>query len=84
MRNSASSVRRVSSLLTGLAVRLHSRRGSGDGLRSAAVGLLDDRDAFFLEHRRCGELTPGTDGQAVWFDCVCGARSVRVVEEEKR
>ena len=35
--------------------------------------LLNDLDAFFLEHRRCGELDADV-GERVWMACECGAR----------
>jgi hypothetical protein len=43
------------------------------GLR--AVSLLTDLDAFYLEHRQCGELAGGVDRAVVWIDCECGAKS---------
>jgi hypothetical protein len=42
-----------------------------------AVSLLTDLDAFFTEHRRCGELDAGVDGPVVWIACECGARIAR-------
>ena len=39
--------------------------------------LLLDLDAFFLEHRLCGELEASVDEPAVWFACDCGARIAR-------
>jgi hypothetical protein len=30
-------------------------------------------DAFMQEHRRCGELDGGLDGERVWVACDCGA-----------
>jgi hypothetical protein len=36
------------------------------------VTLLSELDAFYLDHRRCGELDAGVDGPVVWFDCACG------------
>ena len=39
-----------------------------------AVCLLTDMDAFYLDHRRCGELDAGVDGVVIRFDCECGAR----------
>ena len=35
--------------------------------------LFDDLDAFYLEHRRCGELDGGVDRERVWMACDCGA-----------
>jgi hypothetical protein len=29
--------------------------------------------AFFGEHRRCGELDGGAEGDVVWMTCTCGA-----------
>jgi hypothetical protein len=40
-----------------------------------AVSLLADLDAFYTEHRRCGELEAGADGPVVWMSC--GARLAR-------
>ena len=38
--------------------------------------LLLDFDAFFLEHRLCGDLNGGTDDERVWMACsACGAQS---------
>jgi len=33
--------------------------------------LLDDLDAFFQEHRRCGALDGGDEGERVWMACEC-------------
>jgi hypothetical protein len=38
------------------------------------MGLLTDLDAFYTEHRRCGELEAGVDGRVVWMRWGCGAR----------
>ena len=35
--------------------------------------LLAALDAFLQEHRRCGELDGGVDGERVWMACDCGA-----------
>jgi len=43
--------------------------------------LLRDLNAFFQEHRRCGELTSGADGGRVWMTCACGARIIRPLGE---
>ena len=43
--------------------------------------LLLDFDAFFLEHRLCGDLNGDTDDERVWMACgACGARIERPVE----
>ena len=37
--------------------------------------LLLDFDAFFLEHRLCGDLDGGTSDERVWLVCrACDAR----------
>jgi hypothetical protein len=33
--------------------------------------LLHDLYAFYLEHRRCGELDGGVEGERVWMTCTC-------------
>jgi hypothetical protein len=38
------------------------------------VSLLTDLDAFYSEHRRCGELDAGVEAEVVWIDCDCEAR----------
>jgi hypothetical protein len=30
-------------------------------------------DAFLQEHRRCGDLDGGADGDVIWMSCDCGA-----------
>ena len=42
--------------------------------------LLAALDAFFQEHRRCGELAGGVDGERVWMACYFGADIVHPVE----
>jgi hypothetical protein len=42
-------------------------------LLSPAVSLLTDLDAFFTEHRRCGDLDAGVGDVMVWIVCDCGA-----------
>jgi hypothetical protein len=41
------------------------------------VSLLTEPDAFYTEHRRCGELDAGVDGAVVWMVCECGAGVAR-------
>jgi hypothetical protein len=41
------------------------------------VSLLTELDAFFTEHRRCGELDGGVDWLTVWLACDCGASIAR-------
>jgi hypothetical protein len=45
------------------------------------MSLLADLDAFYTDHRRCGELDAGVDGPIVWIACDCGARMTRRVDE---
>jgi hypothetical protein len=37
------------------------------------VSLLTELDAFYTEHRRCGELDGDVDEVMVWLACDCGA-----------
>jgi hypothetical protein len=41
------------------------------------VTLLADLDAFYTEHRRCGDLDAAVEGEVVWIACDCGARMAR-------
>jgi hypothetical protein len=34
--------------------------------------LLAALDAFYLEHRECGELNADVEGDSVWMTCACG------------
>jgi hypothetical protein len=36
-------------------------------------------DAFYLEHRLCGDLDDSSGATGVWMTCSCGAVLVRVV-----
>jgi hypothetical protein len=45
------------------------------------VSLLTDLDAFYTEHRRCGELDADVDSVVIWFDCECGARIARRADD---
>ena len=45
--------------------------------RLPSVSLLTELDAFYVNHRRCGEMDAGVDGGVIWFDCECGARIAR-------
>jgi hypothetical protein len=44
--------------------------------------LLAALDAFVLEHRRCGELDGGVDGERLWMACDCGAAIVGAVRPD--
>lgn len=46
--------------------------------------LIAAIDAFLQEHRRCGALESGADGQLVWIVCECGARLVRPAPDDTR
>jgi hypothetical protein len=41
------------------------------------MSLLTDLDAFYMEHRRCGDLDAGHDGAVAWLTCRCGATMAR-------
>ena len=43
------------------------------------MSLLTELDAFYLDHRRCGDLDAGVEDDRVWLTCSCGAVLVRVV-----
>jgi hypothetical protein len=45
----------------------------------SGVTLFDALYTFFQEHRRCGELDGGVEGDRVWMTCTRGAVLVRVV-----
>jgi|RhiMetdeSRZDD1v2_1073273.scaffolds.fasta_scaffold12513_15 hypothetical protein len=48
---------------------------------AAVTQVLLDFDAFFLEHRLCGDLDGGANDEHAWLACVaCGARIERPVE----
>jgi hypothetical protein len=49
--------------------------------RLAGMSLLGDLDAFFTDHRQCGDLDAGVDGPVVWIACDCGARMARRADE---
>ena len=42
--------------------------------------LLATVDAFLQEHRRCGDLDAGADGDVIWMNCDCGAGIAHPVE----
>ena len=44
--------------------------------------MLTELDAFYVDHRRCGDLDAGVDGPMFWMPCDCGARMARQVEED--
>jgi len=69
-------LRDVSSLGPGLAHAEGLRYAPG---RESATEL----DAFYLDHRRCGELEARVKGPVVWIDCECGATIPRRVPGEK-
>jgi hypothetical protein len=46
------------------------------------VSVLTELDAFYVDHRRCGELEAGIDEPVVWIACDCGARMARRADED--
>jgi hypothetical protein len=45
--------------------------------------FIDDLDAFYLEHRRCGQLEGGVQGECVWMACEpCGAQLAQPILDE--
>ena len=43
--------------------------------------LSEALDAFYMEHRRCGEVDTGVEDGRVWMTCDgCGASLFRVIE----
>jgi hypothetical protein len=46
------------------------------------VSLLTELDAFFTDHRQCGDLDAGVGGPVVWIACDGGARMARRVDED--
>jgi hypothetical protein len=46
------------------------------------VTLLSELDAFYTEHRRCGDLDAGVDWPIVWVACPCRASMARRVDED--
>jgi hypothetical protein len=48
------------------------------------VSLLTGLDAFYLDHRRCGDLEAGVDGPVVWIGCECGAEIAPRADEGDR
>jgi hypothetical protein len=39
--------------------------------------VLFDLDAFYLEHRLCGDLDGDATDERAWFACECGAKIAR-------
>ena len=46
------------------------------------MSLLTELDAFYLDHRRCGELEAGVDPSVAWMSCECGATIARRTAED--
>jgi hypothetical protein len=60
-----------------------SKRMRGRSRHTAAdVTLFDALYAFFLEHRHCGELDGGVEGDRFWLACSCGASINRDADPE--
>jgi len=49
----------------------------GSAYEPTPWSLLTELGAFYLDHRRCGELEAGVDGPVVWMTCPCGAKTAR-------
>jgi hypothetical protein len=62
-------------------LRLASRASRRLTVGCPPVSLLTELDAFYVDHRRCGELDAGVDGVVIWFDCECGARIARRADD---
>jgi hypothetical protein len=45
--------------------------------------LLAALDAFLQEHRRCGDLGRGVEGEVVRMSCDCGAIILRPTTEDQ-
>jgi hypothetical protein len=45
------------------------------------VSLLTVLDAFYLDHRRCGDVEAGVDGPVVWIGCDCVGSMARRADE---
>lgn len=46
--------------------------------------LAEDLDAFYLEHRQCGELRADVENVVVWMDCGCGAVIARRIDADRQ
>jgi hypothetical protein len=46
--------------------------------------LLADLEAFLQEHRRCGDMDGGVEGEWVWMTCECGAELSRPLDERSK
>jgi hypothetical protein len=51
------------------------------GSSSPGVTLFDVLYAFCQEHRRCGYLDGGVEGDRFWMTCTCGAAINRNADE---
>ena len=45
------------------------------------MSLLTELDAFFTDHRQCGDLDAGVEGPVVWIACDCGASIARRADD---
>ena len=48
------------------------------------MNLLTELDAFYTDHRACGDLDAGVDGPIVWIACDCGGSMSRRFDEDER
>src|SRR5678816_4539054 len=67
-----------------VALRVSPRAAGRPEIGSPAVTLLADLDAFFQEHRRCGDLDSAVEDDRVWMSCTCGAVISRTLEPASR
>jgi hypothetical protein len=66
-------------LETSIGVEHSPTSATGTGWERAP--LLHALEVSYQEHRRCGELDGGVEGDRVWMTCDCGARIASRVEE---
>ncbi len=72
--------------LSGESTFTHSAEAEHLRYHGLRMELLADLDAFYLEHRRCGELElEVSEGEPSWIklSCTCGAELVRHLAGEE-
>ncbi len=52
------------------------------GSSTPGVTLFDVLYAFYQEHRRCGYLDGGVEGDRFWMTCTCGAAISRPADDD--
>ena len=58
--------------------------GLGAARYRQGVTLVRELDAFFQEHRRCGDLDGDGEGDRIWMTCMCDARLQTARREPSR